>query len=225
MKKAPFIVIDGTDGSGKGTQTDLLVQRLQREGYAVRKESFPHYGHPAAADIEKYLRGEFGQLSARDASIIFAKERRAFTDEIRATLNAGTIIIADRYVSASKGHQMAKIANPKERKEFLDWLNGYEYGELGIPKPDLTVLLHVPAEIAYELVAQKDQRSYLQGKQRDIHEADINHLKAAEQAFLELPKMDTVEHWDVISCVENGKILDRETIHDRLWRRIEPLLA
>ena len=119
---------------------------------------------------------------------------------------------------------MGKITDPAERQAFLDWINDLEYRVLGIPKPDLTILLHMPSEIAYELIAKKDDRGYLNGKKRDIHEADPGHLKAAEQAYLEIPSMDVVENWEVVSCMDGGNLMSIETIHEKLWQRILPLL-
>lgn len=218
-----FIVIDGTDGSGKGTQTRLLVDRLRREGRSVELFDFPQYGSPSAMFVEKYLRGEYGtaqEVGAKRASLFYALDRYDASFRLRKLLADGTIVIANRYVSANKGHQTGKITDPEERKKFVAWLNELEYSILGIPKPDLTILLHVPADIGYQLIALKDERGYLDGKKRDIHEADPEHLRAAERAYLELPAHDTEEHWTIVECTENGTLLTIEQIHERLWRLI-----
>jgi len=224
---APFIVIDGTDGSGKGTQTTLLVERLVREGKHAVRISFPSYGEPSAFFVERYLNGTYGKtLNPRAASVLYAVDRFHRAQEIRALQDAGTIVISDRYVSANKGHQAGKISDPTERRAFIEWLNELEYGIMKIPKPDLTVLLHVPAETASDLVAQKAERSYIQGgKTRDIHEADLGHLKAAETAYLELPSVDTAEHWTVLECTEGGALLSIDAIHERLWTLLQPHLG
>lgn len=223
---APFIVIDGTDGSGKATQTTLLIERLKREGKKAEQISFPSYGQPSAFFVEQYLNGTYGKnLNPRAASVLFAVDRFHQSARIRALLEAGTTVISDRYVSANKGHQTGKLADPTERKAFVEWLNTFEYGMMGIPKPSLTVLLHVPAQTAYDLVAKKTERAYLEGgKTRDIHEADIHHLNAAEAAYLELPVIDTEEHWTTLECVENDALLPIEAIHERLWALLQPHL-
>jgi dTMP kinase len=224
----PFIVIDGTDGSGKGTQTKLLVERLQREGHNVEQLSFPRYSQQSAYFVEQYLNGQYGtgmDVGPHKSSLFYALDRFDASAGIRAALAAGTVVISDRYVSANKGHQMGKITDQTERKAFLDWINDLEYRILGIPKPDLTILLHMPSEIAYELIAKKDERGYLNGKKRDIHEADPGHLKAAEQAYLDIPSMDTVENWEVVSCMENGALMSIDAIHERLWQRVHQLLG
>ena len=226
--KGKFIVIDGTDGSGKGTQTKKLVDRLRAEGKNVELFDFPRYGNPSAYFVEKYLRGEYGtiqDIGAYRASLFFALDRYDASFPLREKLGQGITVISNRYVSANKGHHMGQIKDPEERKVFLRWLNELEYGICGIPKPDMTVLLHVPAAIGYELVAKKDERGYLDGKKRDIHEADPEHLRAAEAAYLELPKIDTQENWTVLECTEGGELLSIEKIHERLWVLLQPLIA
>jgi len=133
-------------------------------------------------------------------------------------LAEGTILVSNRYVSANKGHQMGKIPDPAEQAEFLDWLNAFEYGLMGIPKPDLTLLLHVTAEIGFELSHSRD------GDKQDIHQKDLGHLKAAEQAYLRLPEIDKAENWQVVECVADGKLMPIETIHELVWRRVSGLL-
>ncbi|MEO5928110.1 MAG: thymidylate kinase [Patescibacteria group bacterium] len=223
-----FIVIDGTDGSGKGTQTTRLHERLVAEGHDVVVVDFPRYGKPSAFFVERYLRGEYGELKTIDAyraSTFYALDRYDASFEIRAALERGATVISNRYVSANKGHQMGKIKEPAERKRFLDWLNGFEYGILGIPKPDLTILLHVPADVGFDLIAKKDERAYLNGKVRDIHEGDREHLRDAETAYLSLITLDTFENWKLIECIENGQLLPIEAVHERIWETVAPLLS
>jgi dTMP kinase len=225
MPAGTFIVIDGTDGSGKGTQTTRLTERLRAEGRDVVTLDFPRYGNPSAFFVEKYLRGEYGNaVGAKQASLFYALDRFDAAEGIRAALARGAIVVSNRYVSANKGHQTAKLQTAEERKAFLDWLNDLEYGIFGIPKPDVTVLLHVPADIGFDLIAKKDERAYLNGKVRDIHEADRSHLRAAEEAYLSLPALDTVEQWKIIECMENGVLLSIEEVHERLWNTLASTL-
>jgi dTMP kinase len=228
MPRGLLIVIDGPDGSGKGTQTKLLIERLKKEGRNVERIAFPRYGQPSAHFVEQYLNGKYGSakdVGAKRASILYALDRFAASFEVRTLLENGTTIISDRYVSANKGHQMAQISDPEERKAFLHWLNDLEYNILDIPKPDLTILLHVPADIGFDLIAQKDDRGYLDGKKRDILESDRDHLRAAEQTYLELPHIDEAEQWHTLSCVEQGELLPIQTIQDRLYALVTATLA
>ena len=177
-KQGTLIVIDGTDGSGKGTHSGMLIERLTREHRKVQLADFPQYGKPSAFFVEKYLRGEYGtadEVGAYRASLFYALDRYDASAQMREWLNAGGIIISNRYVSSNMGHQAGKIADPVKRAECIAWLKELEYGMLELPKPDANILLYVPPEIGQKLVDQKAAREYTKGAKRDIHEADILH--------------------------------------------------
>ncbi|MFA6533830.1 MAG: thymidylate kinase [Patescibacteria group bacterium] len=216
-----FIVLDGTDGSGKATQTALLVSRLKAAGHDVETADFPQYGRKSAGLVEEYLNGKYGsanEVDPRAASIFYAVDRYDASFQIRQWLTAGKIVIANRYTAANMGHQGAKFVDPAARKNFLGWLDNLEYEIFKIPRPDLNIILHVPAEISQELVDQKAEREYINGKKRDIHEADINHLKAAEAVYLEIAK--TYPNFRLIECVHGDKILSREEIAELVWQEV-----
>ena len=222
-----FIVLDGTDGSGKGTQAARLRDRLVAAGRDAVLVDFPRYGTPAAHCVERYLRGEYGPLESIDAyraSLLYALDRFDAAPDIRDALARGQVVVSNRYVSANKGHQMGKIADSAERRRFLAWLNDLEYRILGIPKPDLTILLHVPADVGFDLVARKDHRAYLAGRARDLHEADRDHLRAAERAYLSLVELDAAENWRRLECVEHGTLLSIDAVAERVWALVAPLL-
>ncbi len=220
-KQGKFIVIDGTDGSGKGTQTALLVKRLQNNGYEVEMADFPQYGEKSAGLVEEYLNGNYGsalEVGPYRASIFFACDRFAAAPKIKKWINEGKIVIANRYVSSNMGHQSGKIKDAKNREKFLNWLEELEYDIFEIPRPDLNILLYMPPEIGQELVDKKESRDYIKGKKRDIHEADIQHLKDAAQAYLDLAKN---YGWTTIDCAPEGNLNSIEHISDQLWQKIK----
>ena len=226
MPKGIFIVIDGLDGSGKGTQTKLIVDRLREEGYQVEMADFPQYGNWSASFVERYLRGEFGgssEVGAKQASLFYALDRFAASSKIKEWLDQGRVVISNRYVSANKGHQLGKIEEG-EMKHFLDWVNETEYEVLGIPIPNLTLFLHMKPEIGQLLVDQKEAREYTQGKKRDIHEADVEHLRNAERAFLFCIDNDNVENWEKIICFDNDQPKSRNEIHQEVYDTIKKRL-
>lgn len=221
-----FIMIEGTDGSGKGTQTDLLVERLKTEGHAVQAISFPRYGERSAAMVEDYLHGKYGtaeEVGAYRASIFYAADRYAASAEMKQWLAEGKVVIANRYVGSNMGHQGGKISDPDERAKYFAWVRDLEYTIFGIPKPDVNLILHVPAEVASALVDQKGDRAYLQGKKRDIHEADLNHLKAAETSYLDMA--ERFPEFTLVKCAPTGEIMSREAIHELIWSHIAPRLT
>ena len=226
-QKGKFIVFDGTDGSGKKTQMDLLVDQLRKEGYKIETADFPQYGNWSAEFVARYLRGEFGtldQISAKKASLFYALDRFAASFQIREWLSKGIHVISNRYTSANKGHQLGKIQDPKERVEFLNWVNDLEYGILGIPKPDITIFLHMDSAIGQRLVDKKADREYTRGVKRDIHEADINHLKNAESAYLFCLKNDKSENWKRIVCFENDQPKPIEEIQKEVYKVVKEIV-
>lgn len=225
MTKGLFIMIEGTDGSGKSVQTERLLNRLKKENRDVVQISFPQYGSPSAAMVEAYLNGEFGsaaEVGPYRASIFYAVDRYAASAKIRQWLDAGKIVIANRYVCSNMGHQGGKIKDKTERKKYFDWNYNLEYNIFQIPKPDVNIILHVTPEVSQELVDKKAEREYLKGKKRDIHEDDLNHLRDAESAYIEIAK--TYPGFELIECVENGKILPVEKIGEKIWHHIQKFL-
>jgi len=223
-RKGKLIVIDGTDGSGKETQSKLLVDRLRSEDYSVEMVDFPMYGEPSAALVEMYLNGEFGkadQVDPRIASAFYAVDRFAKSRDMYEWLKQGKIIISNRYVSSNKGHQAGKLKDPAKIDAFLKWLDHLEYERFKVPRPDKVILLHMPYLIGHQLVAKKKERDYIKGKKRDIHEEDLEHLKDAEKAFLYVAEK---EGWEVIKCGVGNKPFTIEDIHKRVYQAVRRIL-
>lgn len=219
MSKGALIVIDGTDGSGKATQTKLLVNRLRAAGFPVETIAFPQYGRPSAGLVEAYLHGEYGtvnEVDARIASVFYAADRYDASFTIRKWINEGKLVVIDRYVSANMGHQGSKISDQNEREKFLVWLRDLEYGLFKLPQPDITVILLVPSAVAQKLAADRD------GAKTDIHQADPAHLSAAEATYRWLINHEPNCH--TIECAPDGELLSREAIAELLWRTVQPLL-
>ncbi len=219
-KRGKFIVIEGTDGSGKATQTALLLQKLRESGFAVETIDFPRHGEDSGKLVDLYLTGFFGEttkLSPRLISGFYAIDRLMNKTKINAWLDEGKIVIADRYASSNIGHQGAKIPDDAEREELFHWLHKMEFEEMKIPKPEAHIFLHVPSEVAFKLIEKKAQRDYITGENKDGHEKDINHLKAAEKSYLHASRLF---NWKIIECSENEELLSIEKIHDKIWEHV-----
>lgn len=222
MKKGVFIVIDGQDGTGKATQTKLLVARMQQEGLDVETISFPQYGQKSAGALEEYMSGAYGaahEVGPYKASVLYAVDRFDAAKRIDDWLAAGKNVIADRFVGSNMGHQGSKIADPEERRRYFSWNEEFEHGIMGIPKPDLNIVLHIPIEVSLRLMNERaatgNQKHDLK---KDIHEADPDHLKKAAEAYLDL--VDHIDYFHAIECIENGALLSPEAIHERIWNTI-----
>ncbi len=213
-----FIVIDGIDGSGKGTQTKLVQDELTKKWKTVLELDFPRYGEKSAYFVERYLNGDYGKnISAELASIMYALDRFDALHDV--DFSAYDYVISNRYVSASMLHQAGKIENKQHRNKFLKWLEYLEYEITGIPQPDKVLFLDVPPHISQKLVEQKQQRDYIVGKEnKDIHEADIQHLQNAYDVAQEVIEM--FPNWEKIDCCENGDILPIEVITQKILTNI-----
>lgn len=219
-------MIDGIDGSGKSVQSELLIERLKKEGHSVEIISFPRYGQKSAGPVEEYLNGLYGtaeEVGPYRASILYAVDRFVAAFIIRKWLDDGKIVIANRYVASNMGHQGGKIKDAAEREKFFAWNDDLEYNIFQIPRPDLNIILHVPAAVAQTLVDKKGHREYLAGAKRDIHEDDLLHLENAEAAYLEIARI--FPNFVLVECVENGRLLPIEEIHENIWEVVRSRLS
>lgn len=219
-QKGRFIVIDGTDGSGKATQTQLLIDELKLGGYNVEMADFPQYGQKSAGLVEDYLNGKYGHVSPQAASIFYAVDRFDASFKIKQWLEEGKIVVVNRYVTANAGHQGGKIEDNIDRMKFFRWLDNLEYTIFNIPKPDLNIILHMPAEMAQKLVDKKSVavRKYANGKKRDLHEADLKHLQNAEKVYIEISKL--FPNTKLVECVNNGQLLTPPDVHNKVWELV-----
>jgi len=227
QRKGKLIVIDGTDGVGKATQTALLVSRLVKEGFPVGAVEFPQYGNRSAAMVEDYLAGKFGsadEVGPHAASIFYAIDRYAASVTIREALQEGRHVISNRYTASNMGHQGSKIRDLEERRKFWNWLLNLEFELLKIPRPDLTIILHVPAAVAQNMAKTRAHQEYLLTKKSlDIHEAKLQHLQETEAAYLELAQ-EYPNDFKVVECFENSQVLPAEVINERVWGIVSKIL-
>jgi len=221
--KGFFLVLEGTDGSGKTEQFKRLIKKLRAAGCAPKTVDFPQYGQPSAYFVEQYLTGKYGtwkDVGPFKASFFYALDRFAAAQKIRKWLNQGKIVVANRYAASNLGHQGVKITDKRQRYNFFRWVEDLEYRILGIPKPDINFFLHMPAGVAYKLIANKGRRKYLRGKKRDIHEGDISYLKQAEKIYLEVIKLFPKDYL-LVECVRDNKLLSMEEIAECVWQNFK----
>lgn len=222
MKGGLFILIEGTDGSGKTLQTKILMRHLKKLGHKVQEISFPRYGEKSCALVEDYLNGKFGsaqEVGPYRASIFYAIDRYAASFDIKKWLKQGKIVVCNRYVGSNLAHQGGKIKNQTQRQKYIAWNYNLEYNIFGLPKPDISIILHVTPKISQELVDKKGEREYLHGKRRDIHEDDLRHLSDAEHAYLQIA--ETFKEYRLVECVKENRILPPQEIHNKIWQVLQ----
>lgn len=228
MQKGLFIVLDGNDGSGKATQAKLLKEYFAGKGIGVEQMDFPAYDRNFfGAFLGECLAGQHGDFVNMDpkiASVLYAADRFESSMKIRQALNAGSMVIADRYASSNQIHQGGKIADVAERESFLRWLDQMEYGTFGIPRPDAVLYLRVPLETSLGLLQEKRavKSNVLAEGEMDTVESDMTYLKNSIATAEWL--LANQKNWKDIDCMSDGALRTREDIHGDVVRAVEDLL-
>ncbi len=219
------ISFEGADGSGKGTQSRLLVDYLNEQGIPAKLESFPRYHTPTGKKVAAYLNGDLGtDVDSHTGSLLYSDDRLAFREEMIDWLQQGGVWVLDRYVDSNKGHQGGKFATKEERLAFFKDSDTVEFIQNDMPIPDATILFTLPVELAQAHVDKKATRAYTD-KKRDLHEADPNHLKNANEAFTLFAETypERVHH---LPTVEGGGLSMRslEAIQGDVIATVEPFI-
>lgn len=219
-----LVAIEGGDGSGKGTQAEILRSYVSEElGRTVMKLSFPRYGQPSAYYAGRFLDGGYGaidQVHPDLASLGYAIDRFDASSELRDHLSQpNSFGVLDRWVASNLAHQGSKIENINERHEYYQRILHLEYEIFKVPRPKISIVLVMPTDLAQLNVDKKDAatRSYTT-KKRDIHEADPNHLEKAKAAYAELCELYP-EEFTPIQCVDaNGAMRSINDIQTEIRR-------
>ena len=217
-----LIVFEGTDGSGKSTQFELLAKRLEAEQIGFQRLRFPQYEEPSSALIRMYLGGAFGDdpeaVNAYAASTFYAVDRYASYQRVwKDYYQGGGFVVSDRYTTSNAVHQGSKVPEG-ERAEFFRWLYDLEYDRMGLPRPDLVVLLDMPVELSEQLMRKREQST---GTHADIHERDEDYLKKCRDVALHAAKYDG---WRTVSGAKNGAIRGVEDIHEEVYAIVKSCL-
>ncbi len=221
--KGVLLDIEGGDGSGKATQAKLLHERLEKDGHTVTMFSFPRYYDSRPGKLIGELlsgkHGDFMTIPPYISALPYAMDRAAAKDALREALEKG-VVICDRYTSSNLAHQSAKL--PKdEQSALVDFIEGLEYDDLGVPRPALVVYLSVPTDISSELITKKDDRAYTGGEKRDQAERNIAHQDRTRAAYLKLAEE---KGWRIIECVKDKELRSIEDIHEELYALVSKAL-
>lgn len=223
-RQGKFIVIDGTDGSGKATQVKELVKNLRKNKIKVKTIDFPrYYNNFFGKFIGECLVGENGdflKLNPKITSVLYAADRFESATQIKKWLEQGFNVIADRYVSSNQIHQGGKITDNKKRKEFLSWLEKMEFGVFKLPKPDGVVYLDVPVSFTLKLLANKGnqkKKKYQNGK-KDVAESDLKYLEKSRISAIKMLKDNN--NWITINCIEDKELKTIKKISEEILEKV-----
>ena len=211
--KGILLAMEGTDGSGKHTQSKLLAERLEKDGREVAFFSFPRYETFFGKLVKTYLRVEFGSLNEvkpEFASLLYSLDRLDALPKIEELLKQGKIIVCDRYTASNVALQAAKFQG-EERKQFIEWI---ECVESRLPIPGLTIFFDLPVKVSAKLMHSRQ-------REKDIHELDLNYLEATRQVYAGLSRK---RNWLRVECASGLGIKSREEIHKLVWKKAQEYL-
>ena len=230
--KGKLIVVEGTDCSGKETQTRLLVEKLTKENIKIERLSFPMYDTPTGKIIGACLLGKpemcnellkenhsffpegGGNIDSLAAIDLYAADRRYNLPKILKLLEEGYIVLIDRYVTSNMAHRGGLIEDKEERLKIYKKIELLEYEINELPRPDKTILLYLPYEYACELKRNRKEVP-------DETETNEEYLKRGEKAYLELAEL---YNYDVVNCAKDNKIRTIEDINEEVYHKVKKLI-
>jgi len=218
MSKGKLIVIEGTDCSGKQTQTDELVKNLKKLGLKAISFSFPNYASPTGEIIGEYYLGKNNKslfkegienVDPKISSLYYAADRAYNINIIKKYLENNYIVILNRYVESNMAFQGGKIKDIKKRHMLYEWLDNLEFVLLDLPRPDMVLFLYLP----YEQVCILKK-----AKEKPVNE---NLLHMAEIAYFEL---SSIYDYQKINCLKDNKLRSIEDISKEILNKVQDYL-
>ena len=218
-RQGTLIAIEGTNGAGKSTQFDLLVAKLRQQGFDVGSFRFPQYDQPSSYFVREYLAGKFGSgidIGPYTASMFYAMDRYEASKKIKQALREGKVVVTDRYTGSNMAHQGVYFDNAEQRRGFFIWLDQIEFETFQIPRPDISIVLRVPAEVAIKNIEER-------GNKKDIHEKSLDHMKKSVEVYDNLCQLFPKD-FKQIDCTRSGKLMEKKLIADQVWKTVTAYL-
>jgi dTMP kinase len=224
MKKGKLIVLEGTDCSGKETQSNMLVDYLNNAGIKTIKSCFPNYDSPTGKIIAGAYLGKAGfmdpvfpegasNVNPYCASLLYAMDRKYNIENIQNALDSGVCVVLDRYVDSNMAHQTSKLPEA-EQEEMINFLNELEYGLLKLPRADFEVLLYMPTWASKLLKANRQEAP-------DQHEQQEDYLLRSEKVYLKIADRFNIP---VLHCTSGKVIKSKKQISEELCNMVEKFI-
>lgn len=181
-----IIAVEGIDGAGKRT----IVQAIQRE-YGARTLAFPRYEESIHAQLaQQALHGKMGDLtdSIYGMATMFALDRYGARAQIAEYAETGVLVL-DRYVASNAAYSWARSGE----KAIVDWVADLEFSQLGLPVPDLQVLVDTPPAVAQDRAVKRAAADAT--RERDRYERDASLQQATYEAYVALAEQGWASRW------------------------------
>jgi dTMP kinase len=205
--------LEGTDGSGKSTQLELLFKRIQSEGFHVEQMHFPKHGESFGKVVDDYLDGKFGakeDLPPEFISLLYMTDFYESKSRVENLLKSGKNVLLSRYFTSTLTYQVA-LAKESEKDSLWKWISK---ACERLPVPDLVLVLSVSPNFAEKLMAKRAEKM-------DQHESDKSFQR---NVFSEYERNIGDLGWSKINCVKNDSLLSVEEIHEMVWAEVKKVL-
>ncbi|KAB3522976.1 dTMP kinase [Corynebacterium sp. zg254] len=214
-----IISFEGVDGAGKNTLVTAVEAELIRRELPVARLAFPRYEHSVHAHLaQQGLYQKMGDLtdSIYGMATLFALDRHEVADELSDLDADGYVILLDRYAASNAAYSAARITQREGTRpgdmashSIVEWVDNLEFATLGVPVPDLQILVDVSAQLAHSRVASREADD--EDRVQDAYEADRDLQERTVQAYRDLAAAHWRSPWtvvdfsgaDVTSCAED----------------------
>jgi len=203
MKKGFFCVIEGLDGAGGSTQTNLLKKFFKKKNISYVFVKSPEYGTEVGMSIRDYLNGKI-KLKPKEAFVLFATDVLNSLPMIKKGLEENKIVIADRYITSTIAYQ---CANGFSFDSALNFVKLHEY-----PDSDAIIFIDIKPETSMKRKLKEHGRL-------DRHEKDLEFLKKVKNFYLKEIKEDILGKWFII---DGEKSI--EEVHEDIVKIIEEVI-
>ncbi len=196
-----FITFEGIDGVGKSTQIDLVQTWLESKGLDYIR-SFEPGGTELGQEIRHLLLHRKGDVSARSEALLYAADRaHHVATKIKPALEAGKVVLGDRYFDSSVAYQgAARELDLNEVREISLWA-------IDRLLPDVTILLDLDAEKAMQRRSQTGT-----GPDR-LEQEKVDFFERAREAYLTLAQNEP-DRFVVLDASESVQQISEKLISE-----------
>jgi dTMP kinase len=210
--KGVFITFEGTEGCGKSTQINLLAERLQMLGYNVRTLREPG-GTPIGEEIRHTLKhspNNHAMTAEAELLLMTASRAQLVREVIRPALAEGDIILSDRFYDSTVAYQgFGRELDLAKVKAVIDFA-------VGETKPNLTLFLHVPAEVSAERL--RSRQATMPFVRDRIEEADRKFFERVAHGYGVIAASEPQR----VKFIDGAQPV--EAVCAKIWEIVEPVL-
>ena len=209
-----IIDIEGLDGCGKETQSNILSERLTALGIKNKVVHFPNYSSATGQYITAYLKGRYTVPEGAIFPLYSLDRYFSYIQDWKNLYDDGYVIICDRYIFSNLIYQLAMLKvtpNGEKYNKFKDMILNYECNVLGLPFPNITFFL-----TCYREVCKKNLLNRYNGDESKMDKYETNlYLQGMCNNIAKGLYKDS-ESFKLVTCSDNSVMIDKDIICDNL---------